>query len=627
MIDPQLLEYYNQELVYMRESAAEFGDMHPKIAKRLGMNGTEVADPYVERLIEGFCFMSARMRIKLDAEFPRFTQRLLEVIYPNYVSPTPSMAVVQLHPDLGEGDLTKGYTVPRGSSMYAKVPEDEVTACEFTTTQDIKLWPLDIVDARLSGVPPDIPSFQRYLPPHIQPAGSLRLRLRLRGEVKFSELDNLDSLPIYLSGDEQIASHLFEILHTSAVASFVGQPGKLAHFAHPIIESALVPEGLNPENSMLPLGWNSFQGHNLLHEYFTCPSRFYFFKLQHLAAGFAKIHSNEAEIVILLTRDTGYLRGIVDAKQFSLFCTPIINLFKRRTDRLEIDSSQTEFHLVPDRSRPMDFEVYSIQNMYAQEGQVTEKLEFRALYQTLHQDEGNYGRYFSVRREPRLASDSSRKYGTRSPYTGTEIFISLVDQNEAPYQQELRYVSMECWLTNRDLPQLVPRNGLDDLSMVGSIPISAAGLIRAPSRPKPPFAQGELAWRLIRQLSFNYLPLADMPHREGAQALRDMLRMFVHSDDTIGQQQVQSLIGSRVQPITRRLPGSGPLVYGRGVQCHLTLDEDGFSGISPYLFGVVLEQYLARHVAINVFTEVEMESMQRGLISRWPVRMGTRGVV
>ena len=122
-MDPQLLDYYNQELTYMRESAGEFAALHPKVARRLGMHGVEVADPYVERLIEAFSFMSARMRIKLDAEFPRFTQRLLEVIYPNYVAPTPSMAVAQLHPSVKEGDFSKGFAVPRNTAFFAKVPE------------------------------------------------------------------------------------------------------------------------------------------------------------------------------------------------------------------------------------------------------------------------------------------------------------------------------------------------------------------------------------------------------------------------------------------------------------------------------------------------------------------------
>ncbi len=611
----------------MRELSGEFADLHPKIARRLGMQGIEVADPYVERLIEAFCFMSARMRIKLDAEFPKFTQRLLEVTYPNYVSPTPSMAVAQLHPSVKEGDFSRGFAVPRGSAFFGKVPDGEETACEFRSSQDVSLWPLQIVDARLTGAPPDIPALERYLPAHVQVTGCLRLTLRTVGEMKFSDLKGLDRLPVYLCGDDQIASHLFELLHTSAVASFVGTPGHMGERPHAITQTALVHDGLDPQQSLLPTPWNAFHGHNLLHEYFACPSRFYFFALQHLAPGLARIQAREAEIVVLLTRAPGHLAGLVDARQFALFCTPVINLFPRRTDRVEVNAAQPEFHLVPDRSRPLDFEVFSVKEIFGQQAATTEQLNFRPLYQTLNQDEGNYGRYFSLRREPRLASGSARRYGTRTPYVGSEVFISLVDQAEAPYPGQLRYLAVQAMLTNRDLPRLVPRNGVSDLTMADSVPVASVGLVRAPSAPQPAYAEGELAWRLIRQLGFNHLPLADMPHREGAQALRDMLRLFTHQDDAVARKQIESLIGSRVRPVTRRLPGVGPLVYGRGIECQLTVDEEGFSGGSPYLFGLVMEHYLVRHVAINVFTQTTLHSMQRGEVARWPVRMGTRGIV
>jgi type VI secretion system protein ImpG len=118
-----------------------------------------------------------------------------------------------------------------------------------------------------------------------------------------------------------------------------------------------------------------------------------------------------------------------------------------------------------------------------------------------------------------------------------------------------------------------------------------------------------------------------MDEREGAQALRDMLRLFVGSDDVVANQQIASLIGSQIKPVTRRLPGSGPLVYGRGVECTLTVDEDGFSGVSPYLLGLVLEHYLSRHVSINTFTQTRLHAMQRGEVASWPVRMGNRGGV
>lgn len=625
-VHPQLLKYFNEELVFMRESAQSFAAEHPKIARRLGMHGIEVADPYVERLIEAFCFMSARVRIKLDAEFPRFSQRLLQVLYPNYLSPTPSMAVAQFFPDARLGDFSKGFHVPRGTSLFSRVPEGESTACEFRTGQNVTLWPLQLVAAELGGVPPDIPALDRYLPAQVQVKGSLRLRLRLEQGLQFSDLRGLDEVPIHLCGDEQRASHLFELLHTSAVASLVGQPERMADRPHVVLQDALVHEGLSPEQSLLPLPWNVWSGHNLVHEYFACPSRFYFFKLQHLEAGLSRLQGQEAEIIVLLTRVPGALAGLVDSKQFALHCTPVVNLFSARTDRVELRAGQTEFHVVPDRTRPLDLEVFSLQTLHGHRRQTTEPLEFRSLYQTLNQDEGNHGRYYAMRREQRLASDSTRKYGTRTPYVGTEVFVSLVDQHEAPYPDDLRYVSVQAWLTNRDLPRLVPRDGRRDLHLADSVPVSGVGFVRPPSVPRAPYAVGEAAWRLIRQLGFNHLPLTDLPHREGAEGLRDMLRLFVGTDNPEAERQVDGLIGCQCQPVTRRLPGNGPLVYGRGVEVHLTVDEHHFSGISPYLFGLVLEHYFARHVAINVFSQTRLAAMQRGTIASFAPRMGNRGV-
>jgi type VI secretion system protein ImpG len=634
-MDPRLLDYYNQELVYMRELAAEFAQAHPKVARRLGMQAGasvtgEIADPYVERLIESFCFMAARMQIKLDAEFPRFTGRLLEVIYPNYVAPTPSIAVARFYPGQADGNLAAGYRIARGTMLTSRVPEGEKTACQFVSGQDVTLWPLTITEARLTGVPPDIPALNRCVPPPSQVRGALRLRIATTGDLRIADLKGLDRLPVYLAGDEQVASHLFELLHVAGVASAIAAPGTFGTPGQPpafVTTGAVEQEGLRPDQGLLPLTWTKFHGHNLLHEYFTCPSRFWFFALGGLAEGLSRINGREAEIVVLLDRAPGSLANLVDASRFALFCTPVINLFKKRADRIEIASHETESHLVPARLTPLDYEVFSVEAVSGQETETSAGLEFRPLYQTLNNDEGNHGRYFSTRRERRLASDSMRRYGTRTPYIGTEVFLSLVDQHEAPYNENINFLSIDVLATNRDLATLVPRDGVRDLTTAQSAPVQSIGLIRPPSPPRPPYAEREMAWRLIRHLNFNYLPLEDLDHREGGQGLRDLLRLYLTDEDSAHQRQIESLVGVKTSPVTRKLPGAGPMTFGRGIACTLTVDEAGFSGISPYLFGLILEHWLARHVSLNSFTQTELHSMQRSRIVQWPVRTGTRGVL
>lgn len=628
-MDPRLLDYYNQELIYMRELAGEFAQAHPKIARRLGMQAGEVADPYVERLIESFCFMAARMQIKLDAEFPRFTGRLLEVLYPNYVAPTPSMTVARLYPSRSEGSLAHGFRIERGTTFKARIPEGEKTACQFRSSQHVTLYPIEIVEARLTGVPPDIPALDRFVAPETTVRGALRLRLRTTSGIPMADLRGLDRLPIYLAGDEQVASHLFELLHAGSVASLTGTPGDFGVAGTPVTAVTTRPvvhEGLALDQGLLPLSWSKFHGHNLLHEYFACPARFYFFALTGLQEGLGRIRASQAEIVVLLDRPVEPLANLVDASRFALFCTPVINLFPKHTDRVELATAQTEHRIVPARLAPLDYEVFSIERIHGQVAATSAEQEFRPLYETLNNDEGNHGRYFSTRRERRLLSDSARRYGTRTPYIGTEVFVSLVDQHEAPYRDDIRYLSVDALVTNRDLPNLVPRDGVQDLTIAQSAPLASIGLIRPPSTPQPPYAERDMAWRLIRQLNFNYLPFDELDHRAGGQGLRDLLRLFLANDDDDRRNQVDGLVGVKTRPVTRKLPGAGPLVFGRGIECVLTVDETGFSGTSPYLFGLILEHYLVRHVSINTFTQTELHSMQRGGLARFAVRMGSRGV-
>src|SRR5690242_20555110 len=175
-MDPRLLDYYNRELQYFRQMAGEFATQFPKVASRLNMTGIDVADPYVERLLEGVSFLTARVQLKLDAEFPRFSQRLLEVVYPNYLAPTPAAAIVRFAPKLSEATLSAGFTLPRGTSLRAQIPAGEQTACEFQTAHDVTLWPLELTEATLTGAPGDLPI--NRLPVDRPVRGAIRLRFQ-----------------------------------------------------------------------------------------------------------------------------------------------------------------------------------------------------------------------------------------------------------------------------------------------------------------------------------------------------------------------------------------------------------------------------------------------------------------
>lgn len=640
-MDPSLLEYYNSELAYMRKMAGEFAAAHPKVARRLGMQGMDVADPFVERLIEGFCFLSARTRLRLDAEFPRFTQRLLEVIYPNYVSPTPSMAVVRLEPSTAEGDLAEGFTVPRGSMFRTHIPPSQQTACRFLSGMDTVLWPLELTAAHLGPPPPEVSRLSGRFTDTVPIRSALHLRLRTVGGLPVSALRGLDRLPLYLTGDEQTATRLFELLHAGAVGLYARDPavsGEGESQTPYVVESPVDLEGFGAEQSLLPLPWNAFHGHNLVHEYFACPARFLFLALRGLAPVLRGVHGSEVELVIMLDRVDPGLVPVVDDSRFALFCTPVINLFPMRADRVEVKPGLTEFHVVPDRSRPMDFEVHSIQQVHATlghgghgghgaGGHGGEDLLFRPLYETVGTDPRAHGRYFSVRRERRRLSDRTRMHGAQAGHIGTEVFLSLVDQFEAPWGDDVSTLSVRVLATNRELPRLLPPAGLKDLTLPEAAPVRRATFLRFPTRPRPPHAERELAWRLIRYLSLNYLTLEEAEQEQGGQALRDFLTLMCPPDMPDVLTQIQSLAGCGLTPVTRRLPGRGPMIYGRGVRCRLMVDENGFSGGTPYIFGLILARFLSRHASLNTFVETELHTLQRGRVALWPAVKGGRGIL
>ena len=147
-MDRSFLQYYERELQHLREVGAEFAKEYPKVAGRLGMEGIEVADPYVERLLEGFSFLAARVQLKIDAEFPRFTQHLLETVYPGYLTPMPSMAVVKFVPEPAEGSLADGVEIPRGSALRSVLGKGDQTPCEYRTAHPVTLWPIEIAEAQ-----------------------------------------------------------------------------------------------------------------------------------------------------------------------------------------------------------------------------------------------------------------------------------------------------------------------------------------------------------------------------------------------------------------------------------------------------------------------------------------------
>jgi type VI secretion system protein ImpG len=619
-MDPRLLRYYNRELQHVREMGAEFAREYPKIAGRLGMDSTEVADPYVERLLEGFAFLAARVQLKIDAEFPDFTQNLLELVYPDYLAPLPSMAVVQFEPIMEEGALADGPVVPRHTSLQSITGRGERTACEFRTAHDVSFWPIEVTEAKYYNSAGALATIDVNRLENVR--AGIRLRLHTTGGLAFSDL-SIDKLMIFLKGTGQVPYRLYEQLLGNTTAVLIRPQGKRQSWADYLPGTCLRGAGFQSSESLLPPSRRSFEGYRYLREYFAFPERFLFTELSGLQQSVSKCASTELEVIFLFNRRDTELENIIDRDNFALNCTPVINLFPKRADRIHLSGREHEFHVLPDRTRPMDFEVWSVGDVVGYGTSADPEQEFHPFYACHDQTALGETAFFTARRQPRRLSSRQRKKGTRSSYIGSEIFISVVDPNRAPYRSDLRQLGVTTMCTNRDLPLHMPLGkGQTDFTLDTGAPVESIRCIAGPTKPKPSFAGGDITWRLISHLSLNYLSLVDGHADDGASALRSLLSLYADENDQAALRQIEGLRSIRTRAVNERIPTDGPIAFGRGLEVTLTCEDTAFEGIGVFLLGSILKEFFAKYVSVNSFTKTVLESTERGEVMRWTPKLG-----
>ncbi|EIC30781.1 type VI secretion system baseplate subunit TssF [Methylomicrobium album] len=628
-MDPRLLNYYNRELQHVREIGAEFAAEYPKIAARLGLDTFECADPYVERLFEGFAFMAARVQLKIDAEFPRFTQNLLEIVYPHYLASTPSMAVVEFAPKLSESGLAEGFVIPRDTVLRGQIGKGEQIACEYRTAHPLKLFPLEIRQVDYLPTLAAVSACGLTSGKHLTNVkAALRIVLNTTAGVPFDKIA-LDTLTLFLRGTAGIPYRLYEqLLANSKAVAGKFRVNEVARVNY--AESAGLVRGMGfaEDEAMLRNTPRSFTGYRMLQEYFAFPERYLFVELSGLAPLCGTCPGHELELFVLFERSDANLIHALDKSNFGLFCVPAINLFPKRSDRIHVDPRQSEFHVVVDRTRPMDYEVHSIEQMTGYGSEQRSEQTFLPFYgsRSAYQGQGETA-FYTLNRRKRVLSSRQRREGIRSSYIGSEMFVSLVDAAEAPFSPNISMLGLDILCTNRDLPLLMPVGvGDTDFTLQIGAPVQTIRCVAGPTRPLPAAYEGDTVWRLISHLSLNYLSLIDSDAGQGAVALRELLSLYADQRDSVKRKQIEGVVSVGARNVVRRIDTKGPIVFGRGLEVSLTLDESAFEGGGYFLMGKVLEQFFAQHVSINSFVETVVRSTDRGEVARWPARIGRRHI-
>lgn len=616
----ELLGYYEHELAFVRQMGAEFARKYPKIAARLLLEGDRCEDPHVERLIEAFALVAGRIRLKVDDEFPEITESFLNILYPHYLAPIPSMAIVQFVPK--EGALTGGYPIPRGTGLYSRPIEG--TPCRFRTGYDTTLWPIEVVSASLESLDP-VDTRGRWNEAVIKISLSCINETSLKMLKTGDSQESIKSLRFFLNGEPQVVHPLYEMIfnHTTSVEI---KPGPLTVTHHTMAgdqpklssvnlsASAIDGVGFEFDHGLLQYEARSFAGYRLLSEYFALPEKFLFFDVNGLDQAARSGFLDRFDIHIHL-RDVTPLRGLVDKSTFQLGCTPVINLFTEVAEPIRLVHHQHQYQVVTDVKRQQALEVYSVDEVVSDDPQTGKSHEFKPFYALHHSngDEEHPSFWFA-----------SRKSSQRPQDDGTEVFLTLVDLNFNPHVPPADVLTVHVTCTNRDLPAKLPFGGVEgDLEAESSIPIKRAHCLTKPTQTlRPPLRRG-LQWRLISHLSLNHLSLVSSAGDDSPEALQEILKLYDLMDSEATRRQIGGLKRITGKPAVRQIGtriGGG---FVRGIETTIEFDEEQYVGSGLFLFASVLERFLGLYASINSFNElVTITSQREGVMKRWPPRAG-----
>lgn len=607
----RLLPYYNRELEFLRRFGAEFAAEHPKIAGRLRLGDDLSEDPHVSRMIEAFALLAARTRLKIDDEFPEITHALLGVLYPHYLAPFPSTAIVEFALDGRQAELVAGYPIEAGQELETETTDDG--SCRFRTVYPVHLLPLRVAEASYKGQPVACP------PTPLAGAAEAVLHLRLdsfRRSVPVASMD-LRKLRFFVRGLSKAAMDLYESIHAGVIEVLLARsPQDPAPIR--LGPSAIGPVGFDESESLLPAEPRTFSGYRLLTEYFAAPEKFLFFDVGPIDPARLSDFGDQIHVYLLTDRHQADVEPFVATDTIRIGCTPVINLFGHRAEPIRVSHETSEYRIVPDVRRPQGYEVHGVTRVTGLRGEGQETV-FHPFYSVRHAAERERRRgFYHLRRRPAEA-------GGGGADRATEVFLSLVDLDFRPELPDGTVLDVMTLCTSRNLPSnLDYGRGQPRMQLVRGGPVDPPRCVTQPRKPiRPPLGR-QLDWRLISHLALGHISLFD--RQEGATALREILGVYEHLQAADVRQRIESVRSLKATPGVARCPaGPGGPTFCRGVDLQLTIDEERLSSGGAYLLGAVLERFLALYASINSFTRTTVRSTLRDQpISRWPARSGRK---
>jgi len=591
-----LLPFYERELAFMRQHSRQFAERYPKLAAQLLLSGEGCDDPHVERMIQSFALLTARVSKKLEDSYPQFTEALLNVLYPHYLRPFPSCSIACF--EHGASELTSVGSVPRGTELHSRPIKGAV--CKFRTAWDLKLAPVSIGNVDFEPVA-TAPSEVRL------PLGChalLSFSLSVRGTAQEGGISKLDKLRVYIDAEPSVASALRDALFLRTLKVYAAGSDQRWRIAR---ENVIGEVGFAEDESLIDMPATSHGAYRYLTEYFCFPEKFNFFDID-ITAIPSSLHG---ESCINLHVALGDLRADSDASRLlqtlttqnlRLGCVPVVNLFAQRGDPIRVTNRQVAYPVVADSRRAYAYDIYSIDAVrrVRQTAQGEAITEFRSFFSLRHgESPERNGYYWYAERDPMIAENSP----------GYETSLSIVDADFDPVQPKTDVLSLQLTCTNRDLPTLMSV-GLPsgDLFLEGGSSVRSIKLLRKPSQPYRFDHRRDGQWRIISHLSLNHLSLT----ASGLAAFQEMLALYDLPRTATSRRQIEGLLNITQTDKTVWMSGQPFACFVRGVEVRLTIDESSFVGSGLDVFVRCIDRFLGLYVSLNSFIQLVVVSNRTG---------------
>ena len=644
------LHYYNIEMQYMRDMCGEFARDFPKVASRFGMDEFSCEDPYVERLLQGHAFLVARAHQALDGGFPELSHAMLNNLYPDFLTPIPSTGIVKLFPAQGNEIPPDGTIFERGAELTAPKIEGG-KECYFQTAHDVKIWPIDIIDAK-------------YYPDDISPLGLNRsaqaqsclcLELKTNNGVKFKSF-NMDCLEFYLT-DTAITMELFEMLLANC-SEIIVQPknGGIRESIYNSRKDVITSRGFDLEDSLFPTNPQTFEGYRLFRKFFALPQSFMFIQVDKIKRAIKKMDSDNINLIFVFDRENQALKGKVGKKNFDLFCTPVSNLFLQVFSDIDASNGASNLDFLQDASFA-NLEIIKVLNTEGCIKSNNSPQTLTKLYSNtnlINNDSSTNNVYYSLKRSPRTFTKSERESETKTNYAGTDTYLSFFDQNHKPYKGHIEQLRIIAQCSNRDLPVTMLSNKENTYLITDSanVKMDKIELVSGPTKPCsdhlfiPP-------WEIINHMSLNFLAQNDeIP--EGIDALGDYMakssqknrgklknidhsRFFESTAEiikkilgmyTVSEAQKKHIEGIKSISTKRkqqRFNNKGDFSFVNGLSIDLIFDNQKTNNY--FLLGMVIDKFFEHATPVDTFTQTTVSTKKQGKIIQWPARKGTRPLI